>query len=603
MKKVLLLILSISLAGYIQSQPRLLGMTNTGSINGGGTIIQYKSGDTSVNTYFVFPSPGCPGCGAYPAGGLTEGLGGKFYGLSQNDGTNYVGTLFEYDYATDTEIVLVNFNFPTCGGLPQGSLLLASNGLYYGLTSNGGSNNFGTLFSYAVGSDSVISLVNMPVAIANSRYNSLIQSSNGKLYGMTSYDGTNNSGTIFEYDITANTYTVKYNLPTYASPLGDLLEVGRDTLYGLTYADSLHPFGTIFSFVPATSSYTILYSFDSIRGANPQSSLIKGLNGKLYGTASDGGLYGIGSIFSFDPVSRQYADIHDFDTTDGANPIGSLYLASDSSLYGMAYDGGTYSDGTIYRYNIKTATFSYEASFNYTNGSNPLGHLTEYILAPVLTNQPQAQAVCPGSQVRLSASGNGYTTAQWQYSTGTGSYINIPGATDTVYSFTASTSQNGYLYRILITNVAGTDTSAPATLTVLPADTVSQTLTITLGQQLIVGHDTLTSTGTYTDTLLDIHSCDSIVTTHLTVVDGINELAAQQFSLSPNPTNGSFTIKGDNTGTLSIQVINLLGENLKTFSMNGSQQAFDISDLAMGLYEVKISDGNQVMKVMKVVKE
>jgi hypothetical protein len=37
--------------------------------------------------------------------------------------------------------------------------------------------------------------------------------------------------------------------------------------------------------------------------------------------------------------------------------------------------------------------------------------------------------------------------------------------------------------------------------------------------------------------------------------------------------------------------------------MVGSQQSFDISDLAAGIYEVQISDRNQTLKVMKVVKE
>jgi hypothetical protein len=272
----------------------------------------------------------------------------------------------------------------------------------------------------------------------------------------------------------------------------------------------------------------------------------------------------------------------------------------------MTTFGGNYSYGNIYKYNITTGTFTTEVSLDSATGGKPgFGHLTEYVPAAVIELNPTDQYVCAGSTVSFTSSASGRSvTIQWQVSNDGGStYTDISGASDSIYSFTAYAADSGDLFRTVFTNVMVVDTSTPARLILLQPDTVSQTRTITLGEYLLVGTDTLTTGGTYVDTLMGSHGCDSIVTTYLSVVDGIADVSNYQFNLSPNPTNGSFTITNNYNGTLSVNIINLLGERLKTFTMVGSQQSFDISDLAAGIYEVQICDGNQTLKVMKVVKE
>ena len=70
----------------------------------------------------------------------------------------------------------------------------------------------------------------------------------------------------------------------------------------------------------------------------------------------------------------------------------------------------------------------------------------------------------------ISASASGYPTptVQWQVSTNGGSsFSNISGATSATYTINAVTaSQNGYKYRAVFTNSAGTATTSVATLTV-----------------------------------------------------------------------------------------------------------------------------------------
>jgi uncharacterized repeat protein (TIGR03803 family) len=349
--------------------PAIIALTYTGGINQGGTIIRYICGNNMLSGHYDLPSDNLI-YGPYGATGhLIQASNGLMYGKTTSGGAYGVGSLFVYNYATDTFRVLASFDTIRSGTYPTGSLLQASNGKLYGLTSSGGSNGGGTLYSYTIGSDSVAVLQNLP-AVADPP-GALIQAANGKLYGMTFQDGTNSAGTIFEYNIDSAIYTIKYNLPAYANSSGALLQIGADTLFGLTIFDGFSSGGTLFRFVPASSTYDTLYNFNS--GAAAQGSLIQASNGKLYGLLGDIGVTSsTGNLFSFDLTTRTYTDLYDCnDTTLGYLPIGSLFQASDSMLYGLMSSGGTGGGGTIFQYNINTSTYTKEVDLDNTTGYYP----------------------------------------------------------------------------------------------------------------------------------------------------------------------------------------------------------------------------------------
>jgi uncharacterized repeat protein (TIGR03803 family) len=345
--------------------PTLAAITSLGGANQGGTIIRYTGGANTLGGHYDLPTAFV---GNGPIGSLIQASNGLMYGRTVSGGANGVGTLFVYNYATDTFHVLASFDSATSGAYPYGSLLQASDGKLYGVTNSGGSNNSGTLYSYTIGRDSVSVILNLPAGTWPEV--ALIQSANGKLYGMSFQDGTNSGGTIFECNIDSATYTVKYNLPANAYPEGSLLEVGRDTLYGLTYMDGFNSAGTIFRFVPASGSYDTLYNFGPNGGSD--GALIRATDGKLYGTLSDVAVSNAnGNLFSFDIATRTYTDIYDcLDTTKGYLPIGSLFQASDGMLYGMMSNGGT-GGGTIFQYNINTSTYTKEVDLDNTTGYFP----------------------------------------------------------------------------------------------------------------------------------------------------------------------------------------------------------------------------------------
>lgn len=89
---------------------------------------------------------------------------------------------------------------------------------------------------------------------------------------------------------------------------------------------------------------------------------------------------------------------------------------------------------------------------------------------------------------------------------------------------------------------------------------------------------------------------------------GIQDVSAlNDINLVPNPTTGRVKIDvAEINGTVSVSVVNMLGEVVKTFSdeSNGSfTKTYDVSSLANGVYLFKITnDGNTVTKRLSISK-
>ena len=90
---------------------------------------------------------------------------------------------------------------------------------------------------------------------------------------------------------------------------------------------------------------------------------------------------------------------------------------------------------------------------------------------------------------------------------------------------------------------------------------------------------------------------------------GVNDISTfNKVALVPNPTTGNVTISADDVnGAVSIQVVNLLGEVVRTFNedSNGTfSKSYNLSDLSNGIYIVKIENaGNMVTKRLSISKQ
>jgi len=369
MKKTLLAILYFFASIFAGEAQILFGTTP-------GTINKYIP---ATNSMSVVKPPESSDSGEHFAAGLTQASDGKLYGLTNGGGTDGKGVIFSFDPSSSTYTKLEDFN-NTNGAYPYGKLVQASDGKLYGMTYLGGSSNYGVIFSFDPSSHTYKKLKDFDSTNGAYPFGSLMQASDGKLYGMTAAGGSSHSGVIFSFDPSSYTYT-KLKDFDYAdgySPFGSLMQASDGKLYGMTPYGGSNSYGVIFSFDPSSYTYTHLQDLNGYSGGQPEGDLIQGNDGKLYGMTQYGGTNferngsnGYGVIFSFDPSTSTYTSLKAFDGTNGANPRGSLMQASDGKLYGSTYVGGSSNVGVIFSFDPSSSTYTKLLDYNGANGADP----------------------------------------------------------------------------------------------------------------------------------------------------------------------------------------------------------------------------------------
>ena len=361
----------------IESTPgKYLGMTNIGGTTDLGTIFEYDTTTESLTTKHSFNAYSL---GENPTGSLLAASNGRFYGLTYLGGKYNAGTLFEYHPFTESFKKLHDFNGTPTGANPYGSLIEADDGMFYGMTKWGGVDGQGVLFEFDPATGILINEYDFGWAAEGKGgrpIGRLIQASNGKLYGMTSYGGINfNRGTLFEYDISTNTFTKKHDFyQDGRAPEGSLIETQPGILYGLTKAGGTNDHGTLFEYVISSDSLTVKHHFsNNTDGREPSGDLITASNGKLYGLASNGGTYGHGTVFEFDTVAGgTFTTVYHLQgSTTGSRPYGSLVESSNGNLFGMCHDAAYPYLGTLFKVDTSTNVVTKLMDFDFDNGSKP----------------------------------------------------------------------------------------------------------------------------------------------------------------------------------------------------------------------------------------
>jgi uncharacterized repeat protein (TIGR03803 family) len=136
-------------------------------------------------------------------------------------------------------------------------------------------------------------------------------------------------------------------------------------------------------------TFTNLHSFTIANGAYPNAMILSG--NTLFGTTSQGGSLGYGTVFAVNTDGTGFTNLHSFTAlpppsfatnSDGANPYGGLIL-SGNTLYGTASGGGIFGGGTVFAVNTNGTGFTNLYNFTTTDpntfdnidGASPEGTL------------------------------------------------------------------------------------------------------------------------------------------------------------------------------------------------------------------------------------
>ncbi len=368
----------------------LYGTTSYGGTNDGGTLFKINTNGLGFALLHSFGSTA--GDGLNPVAALVGASDGAFYGTTFAGGTNGAGTVFKLAKVSTsyTYVVLQSFQGnATDGGTPLAPLIEATNGVLYGTTSAGGISNAGTVFKLNKNGASYASLHDFRsttneggVSIA-----ALWSGSDGVLYGTTEYGGAADAGTVFRLNRDGIGYT---NLWSFGVSNGDgqnpsasLIEGSNGVLYGTTYYGGSAQAGTVFKLKKDGSGYAVLWSFERGGGDGlyPQSALVEGTNGLLYGSTYYGGSADLGTIFAVNKDGSGYTVLKSLDSSggDGAHPTACLCLGDDGLLYGTTEGGGAAGLGTVFKLSQNGSGYSVLRSFGNSpnDGQTPDANLLQ----------------------------------------------------------------------------------------------------------------------------------------------------------------------------------------------------------------------------------
>jgi uncharacterized repeat protein (TIGR03803 family) len=349
----------------------LYGTTQGGGAYDQGTVFNVTPTGT-LNTIYSFCTKAECSDGNTPYAGVILGLDGNFYGTTFGGGTGFQGTVFKVTPG-GTLTTLYSFcrqNNGKCpdGENPWGPLIQATNGNFYGTTASGGIGLGGTIFQI-IPIGWRLPLLSFDYTDGEYPEAGIIQGTDGNFYGTTSGGGSSGWGTVFKIT-PSGTLTTLYNFCAQnncvdgAEPNAGVLQASDGNFYGTTFYGGASGKGTVFK-VTSSGTLTTLYSFCSqskcADGAEPASGLIQATDGNFYGTAEAGGTGSNGTVFQITSAGK-LTTLYNFCSrggnlcTDGALPTAGLAQATNGTLYGSTYYGGSGS-GTIFSVSMGLAQF------------------------------------------------------------------------------------------------------------------------------------------------------------------------------------------------------------------------------------------------------
>ncbi|MCX8470633.1 MAG: hypothetical protein ORN55_02525, partial [Chitinophagaceae bacterium] len=512
-----------SICSFVQNTDgKLYAVPNNGGLQiDGGTLISYDTSSNTISKKFDFQSAIN---GANPQASLTNTLGGRIFGVAKFGGINGAGILFEYFPTTNTYTKLVDFSV-TFGKNPIGTLCEAPNGKLYGTTDKGGLSDFGTIFEFNptgnVFTKKLDNTSNTP------ELNSFVYSTGNKLINVSTSASNPSTispdGAIVEYDYSTNTLTKLYSFAntTGANPQGTMFKANNGKLYGQTPSGGANNVGVIYEFDHATNTYTKKIDLAQSTGKIGYAGFTIGNTNSILGVAYEGGLNGgdpsnfDGVLYEYNFVANTYTVKYNFALSSGSKPKGPLCLASNGKYYGLTTLGGANGKGVVYQYDLATNTFTKRFDLAANTGWGPAfsGFIEAAVGACINPTQPtvasSANNVCPSTTLTLTASGTLNDATQWSWYTGScGGTLIGAGTTFTV----APTVTTTYYVK----GTGGCTSGASCgTITITVKPKATSTLSITsCNPYTWTNGVTYSVSGTYTQTISGggSNGCDSIAT-------------------------------------------------------------------------------------------
>lgn len=273
--------------GYPLAQPiqasdgNFYGTTDGGN-NNYGTVYKYSPSSGLLATIFTFGPDQSQG--SFLQSALVQGNDGNLYGLAQAGGFQGCGTIFELSIS-GTLLQLYSFPCGAGGNIPVGSLVQASDGNFYGTTEAGGVTNShcvngcGTVFKMSSGVVSTLYSFSGPPNDGAFSLAGLVEATDGNLYGTTSEGGSQQFGTLYQISKSGQ-YKLLYSFFSKFGrfPSGNLLQHTNGKFYGTAFNGGATGEGSLYSLNMGLAPFVALVRYTG-RVGQPVQILGQGLTG------------------------------------------------------------------------------------------------------------------------------------------------------------------------------------------------------------------------------------------------------------------------------------------------------------------------------------
>jgi uncharacterized repeat protein (TIGR03803 family) len=404
---------NLPFAGVVMdASGNLFGTTGLGGQFGLGTAFTLKTDGSGFALLYTFLYSD----GSDVESALLLDSSGFLYGTASSGGPSDSGAVFKLKTDGTSFSIIHDFHDTSSEGLaPIAGLLLDGSGFLYGTATSGGSGQWGTVFKLKTDGSGYAVLHSFPSAKSDGKNpnSSLVEDSAGFLYGTTLHGGPSDLGTVYKVKTDGTVFAVLHpfvgGMTDGASPYAPLVLDASGFLYGTTNQGGTSNEGTIFKIKTDGTGFTVVHSFGGglADGAYPRSGLALDGAGMLYGTSVNGGAtdLGHGTVFRIKTDGTGFQVLHPFSGGDGSYPFyAGVTLDGAGHLFGTTFNGGSGTQGTVFRMNTDGSSFVTLHNFTGT----------------------ASDGAFPFANVILDSSGNLYGTADLGGFGGTGVVFRLP---------------------------------------------------------------------------------------------------------------------------------------------------------------------------------
>ncbi len=338
----------------------LYGTAAGGGTHGVGTVFKLSHVDSSWVFSPLYEFTGGSD-GGTPGGGVVIGPNGALYGTTEEGGENNYGTAFELrPTPTFCRAILCYWNetvLYTFAGNPDGAnpdyvnLAFDQAGNIYGTTSGGGMYGEGTTFELTPSGGGYTESILHNFGSGTDGYQpeaGVVLDTAGNVYGTTEAGGTGGGGTVYQLMPSNGGWVenvlVNFDGANGGNPFSTPIIDDSGNLYGTTAYGGQNGSGVVFKLAPSGGgfTYSVPYTFSSF--CYPFGGVTMDAAGNLFGVCSYGGGAQNGRIFELTNCSETctIVDLHDFSSSDGADPWGAPVLDAQGNLYGTTFYGGPF---------------------------------------------------------------------------------------------------------------------------------------------------------------------------------------------------------------------------------------------------------------------